>query len=369
MKYDSIYHDVTSYEVEALVLYIDNTQEFANRRDNIYKKYGNKPDSMKSEFHDVNFLLAATCAYKHMTKETTKLNSQQKEELVAHYVSQYQNWLIDNPSYNTPDDIIEFIDGDIESNVIQALSKCTVDGNIIRLPKGKLSNDVFRKTKERLEKIGGSWKGGKIGGFVYESDPSKLLEDISSGKKRNIQKETQLYQTSKGLVDKVKGLIKWRNNKKLKVLEPSAGRGMLLTAFDGHEDHVDIDMVELDASNREYLNKYFVDLNENMSIIGDDFLSIPIKRKAYDLIIANPPYAANQDIKHVNHMMNLLVPGGQLITFMSVGHLTKSDKLSTEFRNRITEEFNGDYIEIDVDEWENNGAKARTVLYNLVKRK
>ena len=99
--YNSIFDNVTSYQVESLILFIDNTQEFANRRNNIYRKYGNKPDSMKSEFLGVDFLLTAIGAYRHTAGENIRLNSQQKEELSAHYVSQYDNWLIDHQEYDT----------------------------------------------------------------------------------------------------------------------------------------------------------------------------------------------------------------------------------------------------------------------------
>ena len=82
-------------------------------------------------------------------------------------------------------------------------------------------------------------------------------------------------------------MVVWKDY--MKVLEPSAGRGALLPIYDDHCD-VEIDIIEIDASNRDYLNKYYVDLHDNITLIGNDFMELPMKNKIYDLIIANPPF-------------------------------------------------------------------------------
>jgi hypothetical protein len=64
---------------------------------------------------------------------------------------------------------------------IDVLKKCIVDGNVIRLPEGQLNRKLYQDVAKALELIGGKWKGGKVFGFVFQSDPTELLAQIAGG--------------------------------------------------------------------------------------------------------------------------------------------------------------------------------------------
>ena len=70
----------------------------------------------------------------------------------------------------------------------EVLQNCTVDGNVVKLPNVKLDRKLYLEVSKSLELIGGKWKGGKIFGFIFPSDPTELLQQIASGEKRNLKK-------------------------------------------------------------------------------------------------------------------------------------------------------------------------------------
>lgn len=57
----------------------------------------------------------------------------------------------------------------------ETLKACTVEGNIVKLPDWQVDRKVYLEVKNKMELIGGKWKGGKIQGFVFEGDPAPIL--------------------------------------------------------------------------------------------------------------------------------------------------------------------------------------------------
>ena len=76
---------------------------------------------------------------------------------------------------------------------IEVLQNCKVEGNIVKLPENQLDRKVYLEVKKSLELIGGKWKGGKVFGFVFNSDPTDLLNKIANGEKRNLKKRISIF--------------------------------------------------------------------------------------------------------------------------------------------------------------------------------
>ena len=78
-----------------------------------------------------------------------------------------------------------------------ALKACTVENNVVKLPDVQLDRKVYLEVKKALELIGGKWKGGKVFGFVFSSDPTELLEQITNGENRNtlVEKKVSFRRT------------------------------------------------------------------------------------------------------------------------------------------------------------------------------
>ncbi len=204
------------------------------------------------------------------------------------------------------------------------LQRCTVEGNIVKLPAVKFDRKLYMEVAKRLELIGGKWKGGKLQGFVFNQDPTELLNQIAYGEKRNLKKEYQFYGTPQIIADQMVMLANITKGKT--VLEPSAGQGAILAAIARLFPNLLVDCYELMEVNQSFLLK-----NKNAHLLGSDFL-LSNTNKKYDIIIANPPFANNQDILHIRAMYERCKKGGCIVTCASKHWQISDNKKETEFR-------------------------------------
>lgn len=244
------------------------------------------------------------------------------------------------------------------------LQACTVEGNVVKLPPGQLDRKLYTEVAKALELIGGKWKGNKIMGFVFPTDPTDLLAQISSGEKRNLKKEFQFFETPKELA---KEMVRdaWIE-KGHRVLEPSAGQGAIVKAlFEFYPFLKQVDCCELMPINKTFLEKI-----DGVHIIGDDFLSESLQityANYYDRIIANPPFAKNQDIDHIYAMYNCLKPGGKLITLSSTHWNHVDQKKEREFLNWVYETVDGRVEKISAGTFAESGTNIETFMITINK--
>ena len=205
----------------------------------------------------------------------------------------------------------------------EVLQQCTVEGNVVKLPNTQLDRNEYLEVKKALELIGGKWKGGKVFGFVFATDPTDLLEEIANGEKRNLKKEFQFFATPEKLADELVYLADLKQYDT--ILEPSAGQGAIVKAINKVCDVVP-DCFALMEVNTIILNKSGLRFN----LIGDDFFNH--NGKTYSKIIANPPFSKSQDVKHILHMYELLNEWGRLVSIASSSIKTREWKLYDELR-------------------------------------
>lgn len=213
-------------------------------------------------------------------------------------------------------------------DVKQALDLCVVEGNVVKLTSQQLDRPVYEGVKKALEGIGGKWKGGKVGGFVFPHDPSELLADVQGGKKRNLKKEFQFFPTPSALADRLVQLAEPRAG--MSILEPSAGEGAIVKAIHKAIPNHNVYVCEINPT--QILMLTAMDL---VIVVGTDFLEMEYldeRDDTYDRIIGNPPFSGNQDIEHIMHMYQLLKKGGRLTSLASCHWVESSNKKETEFR-------------------------------------
>lgn len=238
------------------------------------------------------------------------------------------------------------------------LKECKVEGNVVKLPPYQLQRDIYLKVKKHLENIGGKWKGGKTQGFIFQTDPTTLLEQIANGERRNIKKEFQFYETPKPLADDLASLVPLTPVSK--VLEPSAGTGALIKAIHRLNPGIVVDCYELMDDNRDVLQKL-----PNINILGADFFECN-RTNYYDVVIANPPFNHNQDIDHIRKMYDVVKPGGIILSVSSYSWTFGSQKKQKSFREWLRE-LNCQRIELDQDAFKESKANARSVLLKIHK--
>ena len=227
----------------------------------------------------------------------------------------------------------------------QVLQDCTIEENVVKLPNIQLDRKDYQEVAKALELIGGKWKGGKIMGFVFVTDPTDLLDQIANGEKRNLKKEFQFFATPEKLADELVYLADLKQHDT--ILEPSAGQGAIVKAINKVCDVVP-DCFELMDVNTLILKKSGLSFN----LIGEDFLKN--EGKTYSKIIANPPFTKNQDIDHLKAMYNCLSRGGKLVCITSESWVNGSQKKQVEFKNWL-DEIEAEVIDIEKGAFKESG--------------
>lgn len=243
----------------------------------------------------------------------------------------------------------------------EVLQQCTVNGNVIKLPDSQLDRNLYLEVKKSLELIGGIWKGGKVFGFVFPSDPSELLESIAGGENRNLKKEFQFFYTPNELGLKVAELAEINPNicdPEQLILEPEAGQGHLVEAIKHycHKDQM-IHCFELMETNRIILKK-----RNDVILLGEDFLNNDFdKQIKFDRIIANPPFNKNQDIDHIYEMYKYLKKGGRLVSIASEHSQISTNKKESDFRLWLSN-YSADIYPIDKGSFKESGTLVGAVI-------
>jgi len=204
----------------------------------------------------------------------------------------------------------------------EVIEQSIISGNILKLPDVQLDRKQYMEVKNKLELIGGKWKGGKVGGFVFEEDPTPYIEDIIGGEKSNLKKEYQFFETPNDLADYLVELAEVSD--KQCILEPSAGRGAIIKAIRRKLPNSPVYYYEIMDLNIKFLDK-IPKLHG-----GGDFMKSG--KGVYDRIIANPPFSKNQDIDHVRKMYEMLDGGGRIVSIMSSHWTFAGGRKEAEFR-------------------------------------
>jgi len=138
------------------------------------------------------------------------------------------------------------------------------------------------------------------------------------------------------------------------VLEPSAGTGNIIQAV---RDAVDTEIMayeinqELCSALRSRFESY------EMQVRQRDFLEVDDFMEQYPVVLMNPPFSNGADIKHINHALKFLRPGGVLVAICANG-----PRQQREFMDRAEH-----WEELPAGTFKSQGTMVNTAL--LVLRK
>lgn len=262
----------------------------------------------------------------------------------------------------------------ISDEVSEVLKCARVECNAVFLPM-TLPRKLYLDVNKVLEGIGGKWDR-KAKGHVFADDldvQAAVDNAVETGEWIDMKKEMQFFETPAGVVDCMIQCMPLKNG--AHVLEPSAGRGAI--AFNLPFHHLSIDCIELDPKNVAYMQEH-VPNNGNCFDIGHaDFLQLHPNAmrntpnglwlpENYDLVVMNPPFSKNQDIKHVLHAWQFLKKGGVLVAIMSSGAVQNTRKINDEFRDFLATN-RGEWNLLADGAFKESGTGVRTILVNVTK--
>ena len=243
-------------------------------------------------------------------------------------------------------------------SVEEILRHCTLENNILKLPQVQFNKKSYAEAKKWIEEAGGSWQGGKVQGFTFSFNAERVFSILKDGKRCNLQQEYQFFETPDGVADWLVMLAGGIHEDDT-VLEPSAGRGALIKAIHRACPSVMVECYEMMPENRELLHSL-----GNVILLGEDFAKDSVG--SYSKIIANPPFANNQDIDHVRLMYERLVEGGTLAAITSPHWKFASEKKCAAFRQWI-DEVHGQVFEISAGEFKESGTSISTMAVVIKK--
>lgn len=243
---------------------------------------------------------------------------------------------------------------------------CRVEQNVIKLGSTQLSREDYLQIKKLLESRGGKWKGGKVSGFVFDSDAEAIYESICNGDLENKKNVFQFFPTPDIIADRMveklnvdKFIAVWGMDGPV-VLEPSAGRGALIKAFHHKYPGIPIEAWEINPD-----CWYALEQLEDVVLKKDDFLNCQ-EKYGFDYIIANPPFAKNADIKHLRKMFSVLKKGGRLCCIISSHALEAKEREVAEFKEWIYA-LNPEIEELPAGTFKEAGTDVRTYMVLIQK--
>jgi protein-L-isoaspartate O-methyltransferase len=170
------------------------------------------------------------------------------------------------------------------------------------------------------------------------SDMAAMQSTLKAGVK--VQVVNQLFPTPRDLAQEVADLADIRPGER--VLEPSAGAGALLGAMGGRmfgqpfgvscQEHPELGSVVAVEINRSLAQRLQTEFPLT-TVINADFLGIAAIGD-FDKILMNPPFENGADIRHIQHALGMLKPGGRLVAICANGprQQAKLKPIATEWR-------------------------------------
>lgn len=241
----------------------------------------------------------------------------------------------------------------LDTDVLAVLTEAHIEGRVLKLV-GQLPRPLYVKVDKALNALGGKWNR-KAGGHLFEDDPACVVaEALVEGSVTDPIKLYQFYRTPDAIARQLVALAQIGDLHR--TLEPSAGDGAILDALQEGRDG-EVDACEINP-------KMHADLlrRPGVSVVGTDFLTYT-PGQAYDRIVANPPFAKQQDIIHANHMLDLLKPGGRLVVILSAGVLFREDRRTKEFRRRLEQECPGhEFMPLPTGAFKESGTMVNAVV-------
>lgn len=157
----------------------------------------------------------------------------------------------------------------------------------------------------------------------------------------------QLFQTPPEIAAQLVALLYLKPG--ARVLEPSAGLGRLLDALAPFRPSEIVAVEMADNIAHELRNQK----RPGVTVMNRDFLALmPEEIGNFDAVAMNPPFTMRSDIRHINHALDFVKPGGRVAALM----------LHTDHRVNALRDDATDWIELPPGAFKSSGTNVATIL-------
>ena len=239
----------------------------------------------------------------------------------------------------------------VPDDVIPILRRSTFAGNVLTLPE-QLDRETYLRVAKVLTAARGKWDR-KAKGHVFPFDPRELIGAVvEDGVVVDAKRTLQFFETPDDLAERMVGLSGIGEGEI--ALEPSAGQGRIVRHLMARGAMVDA--VEIDPENCKALRA----IPDIRCVSEQDFLEYAkVDAAQYDAVVMNPPFANNQDMKHILAAWQFVRPGRRLIAICSEGPFFRQDGSAKEFRAWL-EEIGADAVKLPDDTFRESGTGVAT---------
>jgi len=124
----------------------------------------------------------------------------------------------------------------------------------------------------------------------------------------------QLFPTPPTLADRVVAMADIAPGDR--VLEPSAGFGRLIEAIGRAAVECDLVTVEMDFRMVRHLRERWPAARHHQGNFRAHDVGLLGR---FDVVVMNPPFERGEDIQHISHALQMLKPGGRLVSICAAG--------------------------------------------------
>lgn len=208
----------------------------------------------------------------------------------------------------------------IETNILDILAACTIDGNHVRITSGQLDRQTYQQVNRVLDLMGGKWNR-TAKAHVFSESPIDLMDTVLlTGEITDTKKLFQQFFTPRNIVEEM--IQRGRPEAGDRILEPSAGSGNIVFRLSEIDTPAAI-AVEIDEKHIPSLRGLagrvhhgdFLQCSPTPRMGGADLSMLG----TFDLILMNPPFTRGQDIAHIKHALKFLKPKGRLVSICANG--------------------------------------------------
>lgn len=221
----------------------------------------------------------------------------------------------------------------IEADVVEVLRGAQVspDGLMLTLP-GQLERSLYVRVDKVLTGLGGAWNR-KAKGHLFQSPVRDLVEDaVEAGAFEKLKDVYQWFPTPREVVERLVDALSIPVSGSYSLLEPSAGDGALLEAL---PRHLTVAAVEVDPKREAKLRSVLASFTAGHYLQRDFLECTPADPPTFDFVLMNPPFSEGRAVKHVNHAIRFLRPGGRLVAVVPSSVEFRTDRAHSELRDRV----------------------------------